>query len=498
MTCPGRSGRMAVVMMGFLAGGAVAAQTVDPADPVARPSRSTDSLGIRISEVVSAYSGLDMFSGVVLVAKDGEVIYQGAFGDANKDHDVPNRPTTRFNIGSIGKTFTAVSIMQLVEAGALQLSDPLSKFFPDLPFPEKHQITVRHLLSHSSGLGDYLDHPDYRRLAPTIRGLGDALPLVYDEQPAAAPGAEFSYSNSGFLLLGGIIERISGLSYSEYLQERIFGPLQMSHSGIVYDEEVLPDRSIGYTKNWDGTYRANVRVAPAPCSAGGLRTTAEDLLRFDQALLGTTLLSESSKALLFEPSGPRPSYGLGWEIKEYAGHRLLGHSGGTDGVEAFFYRFVDDGYTLITLANYDGGNGQVASDIEAILFGQDYALPTQIDANFTLGYALQAAGDHEGAVKVFARNLGADPPHLPSLFFSASSRNTANLGLDEALAELDRFIGLADDQSFPPKIMAWSRKAAVLEKLGRIPDAILSYQELLKLDPDNARARERLARLQGG
>lgn len=469
------------------------------ASPNATPiqtASTNDPLRSRIVDLVTRHAELDMFSGSVLVAKNGEVIYEGSFGEANKDHHVLNRLDTRFNIGSIGKTFTAVSIMQLVEAGKLQLTDPLGKFLQDFPFPEKDTITIHHMLTHSSGLGDYLEHKDYSRRMATLRKIEDALPLVYDQKPEFPAGERFQYSNSGFLVLGAIIEKVSGLPYPEYIQEYIFQPLRMKESCIAFEEEILPNRSIGYTKNWDETYTANVLSIPPACSAGGLRTTVRDLLKFDQALYGSTLLSEESKTKMFSPSRLRPTYAYGWEVKEYHGNRFVGHSGGAGGVEAFFYRFIDSGYTLITLSNYDGGNGQVCSGIEAILFGQEYSLPTIADANFTLGYALQSAGKHKEAVQVFARNLNSNPPHLLSLFLSANSRILGGFELEKAIVDLDRYIQLASKDAFPPLSMAWGRKGSVFKKLGKTKEAVRCYKKVLELDPKNTRAEEKLKELQ--
>jgi CubicO group peptidase (beta-lactamase class C family) len=459
---------------------------------------STDkSLVKKIEAQTEAYAELDMFSGTVLVAKDGQIIYEGSFGEANKDYGIPNNLHTKFNIGSIGKTFTAVAIMQLIQSGKLKLSDPLSKYLPDAPFPGKDSITIHHLLTHTSGLGDYLEHEDYLGILSKITKITDVLHLVYDQTPQFPPGAKFSYSNSGFLLLGVIIEKVSGMPYSEYLQKHIFEPSGMTESGIFYENEVLPNRSIGYTKTWDGSYVSNVLTVPAPCSAGGLRTTVNDLLKFDQALLGSTLLSESSKATMYTATELRPTYACGWEIKDYHGYRFIGHSGGADGIEAYFYRFIDDGYTIITLSNYDGGSSQVCSNIEAILFGQGYSLPTIADANFSLGYDLHSKGKYEEAVKVFARNLKGEEPHLLSLFFSADSRMRGGFELDTALKQLDEFIRLAPENSFPPVSKAWSRKGRIFTELGKVKEAIESYEALLKLDPDNSSAKEKLKELTG-
>jgi CubicO group peptidase (beta-lactamase class C family) len=457
-----------------------------------RAHSQDNSLKTKIGDLVQRFADLDMFSGTVVVAKNGQIIYEAAFGQANKDFGIPNNLHTKFNVGSIGKTFTAVGIMQLVESGKLSLSDPLSIYLPDAPFPQKDRITIYHLLTHTSGLGDYLEHENYLGTLSKIRKITDVLPLVYDQAPQSPPGKEFSYSNSGFLLLGVIIEKVSGSPYPEYLQEHIFEPSGMTESGLFYENEVLPNRSIGYTKTWDGSYVSNVLSVPAPCPAGGLRTTVGDLLKFDQALLGSTLLSESSKAMMYAATEFRRTYACGWETKDYHGHRFIGHSGGADGIEAYFYRFVDDGFTIITLSNYDGGNGQVCSNIEAILFDQDYSLPTVADANFTLGYGLHSKGKYDEAAKVFDRNLVGQKPHLLSLFFSADSRIRGWFELEIALTQLDRFINLASENGFPPVSMALSRKGLALSELGRVEEAIESYEALLELDPNNSDAKEKL------
>ena len=159
-----------------------------------------------IEALVERHAELDMFSGTVVVADEGEIVYSGAFGEANKDHRIPNRLDTRYNIGSIGKTFTGVAIMQLVEAGKLRLDDKLARFLPDFPHPEKDTITVQQLLNHSSGLGNYMEHEDYKRRMPELRTIADILPLVTAQKPVFAPGERFGYSNSGMVVLGAIVE----------------------------------------------------------------------------------------------------------------------------------------------------------------------------------------------------------------------------------------------------------------------------------------------------
>jgi len=454
-----------------------------------------DDTARKIADLAKAHSDLEMFSGTVLVARNGEPIYSGAFGEANKDHHLPNTLDTRYNIGSIGKTFTAVAVMQLIQDGKLRLTDTLGKFYPGCPFAEKDSITIRHLLTHTSGLGDYLQHKDYTAKLPTLRSVADALPLIFDQKPSFPAGERFQYSNSGFRLLGGIIEKVSGLSYREFLRRRIFEPCGMTESDLVQEDEVLPNRSIGYTQNADGSFTANVQVIPAPCPAGGLRASAPDLLKFDRALKGELLLSDRSRRTMYTPSPQKATSACGWEVKEFFGQRYVGHSGGADGVEAFFYRFIDSGYTVIVLSNYHNGAEELTSSIMHLLFDKPYSLPTVADANFRLGYRMQAENMLQDAAKVLARNLEAEPPHLLSLFFAANVRVRDGFELEKAIDYLDRFLQLAGPNDFPPPSIVWEQKANAYRKLGRTPEAIRALERSLELDPGNPAAREQLERL---
>jgi CubicO group peptidase (beta-lactamase class C family) len=474
-----------IVLLAYLSGAAVA---------LGKSSDSTTAA--KIDTLVRAQADLDMFSGTVLVAKYGKIVYAGAFGQADRDYGILNGMDTRYNIGSIGKTVTAVAVFQLIQNGKLQLSDPLEKFFPECPFTEKHTITIEHLLTHSSGLGDYLEHKDYIAKISTMRSVTDALPLVWDQKPLFEPGERYQYSNSGMLLLGGVIEKISGQSYPEYIRKNIFEPCGMTSSGIVQEDEVLPDRAIGYTQNVDGSFTSNILTVPAASPAGGLRTTAPDLLKFDQALNGDFLLSEESKKIMYKPSRLRPEIACGWEVKEKYGQHYVGHSGGTDGVEAYFYRFIDSGYTIIVLSNYTNGAEELTSDIMALLFDQPYSLPTKVDANFRLGYRMQGEGKLEDAAKVFARNLSTNPPHLLSLFFAANVRIRGGFELEKAITYLDQFQQLAGKDDFPPPVIVWEQKGNAYLKLGKIDEAIQSYKRALELNPANNQLLEKLQKLE--
>jgi tetratricopeptide (TPR) repeat protein len=266
----------------------------------------------------------------------------------------------------------------------------------------------------------------------------------------------------------------------------------MTASGMVHEDEVLPGRAVGYTQNVDGSFTSNVLTVPAPSPAGGLRTTAPDLLKFDQALNTDLLISEDNRKMMYEPSRLRPETALGWEVKEKYGQHYVGHSGGADGLEAFFYRFIDSGHTVIVLSNYTNGAEELTSNITALLFDQPYSLPTRADANFRLGYRMQGDGNLKDAAKVFERNLSANPPHMLSLFFAANVRIRGGFELDKAIDCLERFQGLAGKNDFPPPGIVWEQKGSAYEKLGNTREAVKSYKQALELDPENSRLLEKI------
>lgn len=448
-----------------------------------------------IEALVKRYAELDLFSGTVLVADQGKIIYSGAHGEANKDHRIPNRLNTSYNIGSIGKSFTGVAIMQLVESGKLRLDDKLARFLPQFPHPEKDTITIQQLLNHSSGLGDYMEHEDYKRKMPELGTIADILPLIYAQKPMFASGERFAYSNSGMVVLGAIIEKLSGSSYPDYLQRHIFEPAGMTDSRLAQEHEVLANRSIGYSPTPEGGYLANVREVMPASADGGLRTTALDLLRFDQALYGSELLGADVRQQMFTPVGPVPFYASGWFTMRVDDHLAVGHGGGAPGVNAEFRRYPDDGYTLIVLSNYDMGATPLATEIEKVLFGLPYRLPTRVDADFAHAQQFADAGQVHAALRILDRLGGVERPHVPSLYTSARLRIVDKIEVEKALPALTRYIELAGADAQPSLAAAWWRKGNAYELLGKAADARECYERSLQLDPSDEQVKQSLSKL---
>ncbi len=319
----------------------------------------------------------DVFSGAVLLAKDGKVLFEKAYGEANKDFHAANRTDTKFNLGSMNKMFTAVAIAQLAERGKLSLEDPLAKFLPEFPTKEAAQkIQLKHLLTHTSGLGSYFNKKFMESSRARFRTVDDMMKLAEGETLAFEPGTKWAYSNTGMLVLGAVIERVTGQSYFDYVRENIYKPAGMTNTDAYELDLVNPNLAVGYQKefNDDGTIRFRnnifqhvIRGGPA----GGGYSTVGDLLKFDRALRTNKLVgAEYVRQLLSaKPELNSPEYGYGFSVDTKK--RIVGHSGGFSGISSNLDMFLDSGYTAIVMSNYGGGSGLVGSKMaELILAGQ--------------------------------------------------------------------------------------------------------------------------------
>ena len=328
-------------------------------DPNATPpSRMSETdLLTALRAKLDQEAAADRFSGAVLLAKNGQPIFTAAYGLADREKKIPNKLDTRFRIGSMNKMFTAVSIMQLVQAGKLQLTDPLGKYLTD--YPNKNlasKVTIHHLLTHTGGTGDFFG-PQFDAHRLELRTLKDYVTLYGKRDLAFEPGSRWEYSNYGFLLLGLVIEKVSGENYYDYVRDHVYKPAGMNSSGSVAEDEIVPDRSIGYMKEDSPKWQPNTdTLPPRGTSAGGGYSTVEDLLRFANALNGHKLLNEHFTDLLTTgkvegPDGGKYAYGFGDHVAD--GIRWFGHGGGAPGMNGDLKIFPQSGYVIAVLANMD-------------------------------------------------------------------------------------------------------------------------------------------------
>ncbi len=348
-----------------------------PSDLPPAARLSGKEIAAELGAYVDRLAAADAFSGAVLVAKDGEVLLAKATGIANRDFDVPMRLDTKMNLGSMNKMMTGVAMMQLVERGKVSLDDPISKYLDDswLPNVDKSSIKVVNLLTHTSGLGSYFTPAWDERSRALYRTVDDWKPLLASETLAFEPGTRWQYSNSGMLVAGAVIEAASGTDYFAFVRENITGPAGMTNTDCYELDLVNKNLAVGYEKvtiNGVPTYRNNIfqhvmRGGPA----GGGYSTVEDLLRFDRALRTEKLLSARSLDALWKayPEIGSEEYGIGFGINASPGGRVVGHSGGFNGISGDLAMYLDDGWTIAVLSNY-GGAARLVSDKGRSLIAQ--------------------------------------------------------------------------------------------------------------------------------
>jgi CubicO group peptidase (beta-lactamase class C family) len=289
----------------------------------------------------------------LLVSRSGRVVRAQGYGLANVELQVPVKPETIFQSGSMGKQFTASAVMMLVEEGKIGLEDPLTKFFPDAPAAWT-QVTIRELLSHSAGFTDYPKNFDMRKdyTEAQVLKIVEAIPLAY------TPGTRWSYSNLGYLTLGIVIHKVTGEFYGDFLQERIFRPLGMNTTRIISEADIVPNRSAGY-RLVKGELKNQEWVAPTvnTTADGSLYFSIEDLAKWDAALYTDKLLKRSSLEQMWTVAklkNGQPNsgdYGFGWFIEARIGHRIVEHEGAWQGFETDIVRELDDKLTVVVLDN---------------------------------------------------------------------------------------------------------------------------------------------------
>jgi CubicO group peptidase (beta-lactamase class C family) len=297
----------------------------------------------------------------LLVSKGGQIVRAEGFGLANVELQVPVKPETVFQSGSVGKQFAATAVMMLVEEGKVALDDPLTKYFPDAPAAWK-EVTVRELLSHTAGFTDYPEKFDYRKdwTEDELLKMVEGIPLAYP------PGTKWDYSNLGYLTLGILIHRVTGEFYGDFLQQRIFQPLGMQTTRIISEADIVPNRAAGY-QLVKGELKNQDWVAPMvnTTADGSLYFSVLDLAKWDAALYGEKLLKRSSLEQMWTPAKLKDgspnkgvdgsAYGFGWFVGNQKGHRVIGHDGAWQGFQTTINRYVDDRLTVVVLTNLAEG-----------------------------------------------------------------------------------------------------------------------------------------------
>ncbi len=327
-----------------------------------------------MDQVVQSYASSKQFMGTVLVAREN-VIFSKGYGFANLEWNIPNSPDAKFRLGSITKQFTAACILLLEEQGKLNTGDPIKKYLPDAP-AAWDKITFFHLLTHTSGIPSFTGFPNYSSLEPFPITPEKLVALFRDKPLEFQPGEKWNYSNSGYVLLGYLIEKISGETYANFLQKNIFTPLAMNDSGYDSNKAVIPRRAYGYTPGANGIENTGFINMTIPFSAGALYSTTGDLLRWEQGLFGGKLLSAASLQKMTTPY--KNNYAFGLEVSTRKGRKVIQHNGGIEGFNTSLAYYPDDKLTVVVLANLNGGApDRIAANLADVAHGEEVRLPSE-------------------------------------------------------------------------------------------------------------------------
>ncbi|MCK0179274.1 beta-lactamase family protein [Flavobacteriaceae bacterium S0862] len=431
--------------------------------------KNIENLETNVDALVKQYQDLDIFSGIVLVAEHGIPKYHKAFGMANRENKIANTINTKFDIGSMNKSFTKTVILQLIEEGKLKVTDNLGKFIPGFPEIAATKITITDLLDHSSGYTDYWgegfnDLPiEQKRLAGLVERI-KKLRLEFE------PGTETAYSNSGYVLLGAIIEKITGLTYHQNVIDRIINPLNMTETYVI-DKNKVPNRAIGYFKDMKGNISNNLGFAEVPNPDGGFHSTPSDIVKFySEYFYGTKLLSKETKSneAFFGSINKRKTSGKA---------SLM--AGGFPGANTAYLEIMRDEISIIVFANMDEPVGeQLASGILALVRGQEPISPSlPANQNVYKHYKKHGIKYIEENFSVLTKNFHSEDPK--GMILNGIGYDFLR---DDNIEEALKFFQL-NVKLFPEDANLWDSLGEVHFKLGNNEKALEYYEKALAIDP---------------
>jgi CubicO group peptidase (beta-lactamase class C family) len=452
----------------------------------------------KFDEVMALASKYQTFNGSVLVAENGKVIYKKGFGLANMEWNIPNTPETRFRLGSITKQFTATLILQLVEQGKIKLDGKLSDYLPDYRKDVGQKVTIHQLLTHTSGIPSYTGLPGFiRDVSRNPYTVDEFVKKFASNDLEFEPGSKFSYNNSGYFLLGAIIEKITGRPYEQVIKEKIFEPLGMKNSGYDHAATILEKRASGYIKTRDGYLNAPYLDMSLPYAAGSLYSTVEDLFLWDQALYTDRLLSEQSKAVMYKPY--LQNYAYGWVItKAKLGNgpetvTSIGHNGGINGFNTLLVRYPEQRNLIVLLDNTSQGASldRLAGELTNILYNQPYSLPRMPLAE-TLLKTIVDQGIEAGVAQY--RDLKAKQPNVYD--FSEPQLNQLGYQLLQTNKRKEAIeIFKLNVEAYPQSANAYDSLGEAYMVEGNNEQAIVNYKKSLELNPQSQSGALALKRL---
>ncbi len=329
----------------------------------------------RMDQIVKSYFDKQQFMGSVLVAREGKVLFRKSYGFANMEWQTPFTDDTKFRLGSVTKQFTAAGILLLEERGKLSVQDPVKKYLPDAP-AAWDKITIHHVLTHTSGIPNFTSFPDYGPTKTLPSPAEKTVKRFWDKPLDFEPGSKWSYSNSGYVLLSYLIEKVSGMSYADFVAENIFKPLGLGDTGYDSFTRIIPHRASGYAPRGKAMLNAEYVDMTIPSGAGALYSTTGDLQKWIEGLLAGKLLSPASVEKMTTPFKDNYAYGL--DVRTANGHKQISHGGGIEGFNTFILHEADTRVTTVVLANLNGpAPGSIARQLTTLADGGTVVLPAE-------------------------------------------------------------------------------------------------------------------------
>ena len=452
----------------------------------------------KVKEVLELAHKYRQFNGSALVAENGKVIYKAGLGMANMEWSIPNAPDTKFRLGSITKQFTAMLALQLVEQGKLKLDGKLSDYLPDYRKDIGEKVTVHHLLTHTSGIPSYTGLPGFfANVSRNPYKVADFVKQYTSGNLEFEPGTKYSYNNSGYFLLGAIIERLTGKTYEQALKEMIFDKVGMKNTGYDNHDTILPKRATGYTQTPTGYTNSAYLDMSIPYAAGSLYSTVEDLYLWDQALYTDKLLTPQSKELMYKPF--LQNYAYGWIVTN-ASFKLndqpipvITHGGGINGFNTVIVRFPREKHLIVLLNNFGtGGLNGLSERIAKILYGQPYDPP-----KMSIASVLFETVNEKGIDAAVAKYRDLKAKQSATYDFAEPELNSLGYRLMQTgkMKEAIEIFKL-NVEAYPQGFNTYDSLAEAYMNNNERDLAIKNYKRSLELNPKNTSAVEALKKLE--
>ena len=454
----------------------------------------------KIDQLMAKNYEVGRFNGTVLVAEKGQIIYQNGLGYADFEWDIPNKPDTKFRLASITKQFAATLIMQLVEEGKLSLDGKITDYLPDYRKDTGDQVTIHQLLTHTSGIPSYTGLPNFMEVeSKNYYPKEEFVKRFCSGDLEFEPGTEYSYNNSGYYLLGVIIENVTGQSFDEVLNQMILEPAGMINSGMDKTDHIIKNRAAGYSEQLAQITNSSYLDMDAPFSAGAMYSTVEDLYIWDRALATNKLISSETLATMYKPF--LNGYGYGWGVFDKStreGNRSVkaaAHGGGINGFSTYIIRLYEDDHLIVLLNNIGGLNsGPIVDEIIQILYDEPFQLPKH-----RLSAELANLISNDGIEAAVAKYHELKTNDADKYDFSEPVLNRFGYQLlfsgkkQEAIAMFK-----LNSELFPDSANTYDSLAQGYMENGQNTLAIQNYEKSLEMNPDNQNARDRIKRIKEG